>query len=86
MDFSVFALAWPSIPKGSRRKGQKRKNEQDRCLVAVAEVTGREEFNLSALQSTVQQPNTPIYFQQEMYYMANICNVYFDNAVSSEGL
>ena len=52
MDFSVFALAWPSIPIGNLGKGTNGGARARQMLrAAAAEVTGREGFDLFALYS-----------------------------------
>ena len=60
MDFSVFALAWLSIPIGNLGKGTER-GEQERQLLraAAAEVMGEKGSDLFALYILVEQPDTP---------------------------
>lgn len=53
MDFSVFALAWPSIPIGNLGKGTNRERARQLLRAAAAEVTGWEGFDLFALYSAV---------------------------------
>lgn len=54
MDFSVFDLAWPSIPIGNLGKGTIRgERERQMLRAAAAEVTGWEGFDLFALDSAV---------------------------------
>ncbi len=64
MDFSVFVLAWPSIPIGNLGKGQMGGEQARRMLrAATAEVMGEEGFDLSVLYNEIKNPDTLIHFQ-----------------------